>query len=129
MGNRHDGPIAALRWASFSTTAVTLFLQVCFICVCEYIFFAMILHINLTLIMHILLIFLLSKVLIVVCCSVCDSGHMYISADGYSPRLDIFLLFRGHLHVLLCPLADVCFWNAALWHVSALGSWLWWGHH
>jgi len=51
-------------------------------------------------------------------CSVCDPGHVYSSSDGYSPWLDVFLLFCGHVHVLLCPLADVCFWNTALWHVS-----------
>lgn len=52
------------------------------------------------------------------CCSVCGAGHLYSSAAGHSPWLDVFLLFCGHLHVLLCPLADVCFWNDALWHVS-----------
>lgn len=51
-------------------------------------------------------------------CSVCDPGHMYSSSDGYSPWLDVFLLFCGHVHVLLCPLADVRLRYAALRHVS-----------
>lgn len=110
MGSRHDGPTAARRWASFLTTAVTLFLQVC-----------VQLHLHIFLHISITLCACFTEVLNVVCCSVCGSGHVYSSAAGYSPRLDVFLLFCGHLHVLLCPLADVCFWNAALWHVSALG--------
>lgn len=51
-------------------------------------------------------------------CSVCGVGDQYSGADGYQSRLDVLLLFCWHVHVLLCPLADVCVGNAALWHVS-----------
>lgn len=51
-------------------------------------------------------------------CSVCGVGNQYSSADGYQSRLDVLLLFCWDVHVLLCPLADLCVRNAALWHVS-----------
>lgn len=51
-------------------------------------------------------------------CSVCGVGNHYSGADGYQSRLDVLLLFCWHVYVLLCPLADICVGNAALWHVS-----------
>lgn len=50
--------------------------------------------------------------------SVCGPGHQYRCAAGHEPRLDVLLLLRGHVHVLLCPLANLCLRYPALWHVS-----------
>lgn len=56
--------------------------------------------------------------LFVFVCSVCGVGNQYSGADGYQSGLDVLLLFCWHVYVLLRPLADICVWNAALWHVS-----------
>lgn len=51
-------------------------------------------------------------------CSVCFCGHMYILWGRKLPWLDVLLWLCGDVHVLLCTLANLCFWNAALWPVS-----------
>lgn len=52
------------------------------------------------------------------CVSVCGFGHEHRGSAGHSPRLDVLLLFRRHVHVLLRSLADVRLRHAALRHVS-----------
>lgn len=102
-GSRPDAPTAALRWASSLTTAATPSPPVSFcpvwVCLSE--------NVEAQLTIWVLLV-----------CSVCGAGNQYSSADGHQPGLDVLLLLRRHVYVLLCPLANVCVRNAALWDVS-----------
>lgn len=51
-------------------------------------------------------------------CSFCGSWNLYCGTTGNKPWLDVFLLFCWDIHVLLCTLANICFWNIAIWNVS-----------
>lgn len=43
---------------------------------------------------------------------------MHLMRNRIIPKLDFLLWFYWDVHVFLCPLADLCVWDPALWPVS-----------